>query len=257
MISVVEETEIPMQLFQKPRAAAAMLSLLLLSAGHAGAQSSPTLQQDPYGTNKPLMAVLQNNPYFKALPDPKHTLCGVSYEGETLALYEHLPLAPGVVGTMVADFTQYTDGKLTGTPWMQSGTFGGMILLRGTSSPSRDLEYTGDSIFPLLDGKTFKITLQRQNSKLEYDCKDRYAPESMKIEGIRGRLHLVRCERTTIRSNGERVAEKPNYALCAGSLGLCPLHWTGDDGHKALFETYAVKGEKFSPVSWSCEAAGR
>jgi hypothetical protein len=245
-------TEIPMQLFREPFTTAAM-AFVVLCAGGANAQ---TLQQDPYGTNKPLMAVLENNAYFKALPTPRHTLCGVSYDGETLAVYEHMPLGPGVVGTVVADFTQFTDGKLTGKPWTQSGTFGGMILLRGTSAPSRDLEYTGDSIFPLLDGKTFKIVLQRQNSKLEYNCEDRYAPASMKIDGIQGRLHLVRCNRTTIRNDGQRIPEAPNYALCAGSLGLCPLHWTGDDGHKALFESYTVKGEKFAPVSWACETQG-
>lgn len=240
-----------MQLFRQPIAAAATV-FLLLYAGHANAQPSPTLKQDPYGTNKALMAVLESNAYFKALPTPKHAACGVSHKGETLAVYEHLPLGPGVVGTKVANFTQFTDGKLTGKPWMQSGTFGGMILLRGTAAPSRDLEYTGDAIFPLLDGKTFKIVLQRQNSKLEYDCKDRYAPETMKIEGIQGRLHLVRCNRATIRNDGERVAEKPSYALCSGDLGLCPLHWTGDDGHKALFESYTVQGETFAPVSWTC-----
>lgn len=217
--------------------------------------AAPSLEDDPYGNNKSLYEVLRQNPQFRALPMAKPTLCGVSNsEDETLALYEHTPLGRGVVGTEVADFTKFEDDKLVGESWKQSGAFGGMILLRGTSAPSRDFTYRGDDMFPLAEGKNFTITLQRSQTQLEYACTVRKAPTAMQIKGL-DTLHLVSCQRRTILASGDSNLEKSSHALCSNRAGLCPLHWTGDDGHKALFEHYTVKDEKFSPVSWMCETA--
>lgn len=230
-----------------------LIPACLLFAAVAAWAATP-LEQDPYGNNKSLMDVLRGDAAFRELPMPRHTLCRVDTDaGEGLAIYEHKPLGRGVIGTEVTNFTQYEDDKLVGEPYMQSGAFGGMILLRGTSAPSRDFSYRGDPMFPLADGKNFKITLQRQNSKLEYACTERPAPSSMKLDGLPGQLHLVSCQRRTLHNNGETTLERSNHALCSNSAGLCPLHWTGDDGYKALFESYTVKDEKFSPVSWRCE----
>lgn len=226
--------------------------LLFLSGA---ALAAPALEDDPYGNNKSLFEVLKGNPQFRALPMPRHTVCRVEDAGgEGLAIYEHRPLGRGVVGTEVADYTKFDDDKLVGETYKQSGAFGGMILLRGTSAPSRDFSYRGDDMFPLAEGKNFTITLQRSQSKLEYACTVRGAPGSMKLDGL-DKLHLVSCQRRTLLANGDSRLETSNHALCSNSAGLCPLHWTGDDGHKALFEHYTVKDEKFSPVSWTCEIA--
>lgn len=224
---------------------------LALVAGNLSA-APPSLEEDPVGTNRSLYTALQANPYFKALPTAKHALCGVSHEGETLALYEHLPIGQGAVGTMVADYTKFENGKLVGEPWIQSGAFGGMILLRGTSSPSTAIDVSGDSLFPLVDGKSTKITLTRANSRLEYACSTRFAPKRFDMK-LAGNMYLVSCMRTTIHNSGDITPEKPSYALCNGDVGFCPLHWTGEEGHKALFDYYEVDGERFSPVSWTCE----
>lgn len=232
----------------------ALAGATLLAASIA-ALAAPSFQEDSYGTNKRLYEALKDNPYFQALPDVKHTLCKVSHKDEGLAVYEHLPLGQGVVGTIAADFTKFTDDKLTGEPHMQSGAFGGIILLRGTAAPSHAFSYTGDSMFPLLDGKSFRMSVQRQNSRLEYSCRDRYAPAAFQLAGVRGRLHLVSCERRTVKPDGDWTPEKSSHALCAQSLGFCPLHWVGEDGHKGLFEHFTAGGEKFSPVTWECQSA--
>ena len=229
------------------------VAMLCLALGATDLSAAPpSLEEDPFGTNRELYKALQENPYFKALPTAKHTLCGVSHQGETLAIYEHLPIGSGAVGTMVADYSKFENGKLVGEPWIQSGAFGGMILLRGTAAPSTAIEVTGDSLFPLLDGKSTKITLTRSNSRLEYACSTRYAPKHMDMK-LEGNMYLVSCMRTTIYDNGEVKPEKPNYALCNGDLGFCPLHWVGEDGHKALFDYYETNGQRFSPVEWTCE----
>lgn len=229
-----------------------LIATCLLSMFGA-ASAAPELRDDPYGNNKSLYEVLRNNPQFRALPMAKPTLCRVeTSEGEGLALYEHTPLGRGVVGTEVADYTKFDDDKLVGETYKQSGAFGGMILLRGTSAPSRDFTYRGDDMFPLAEGKNFTITLQRSQTQLEYACTVRNAPRAFKLQGLDS-LHLVSCQRRTITAGGDSRLENSNHALCSNRAGLCPLHWTGDDGHKALFEHYTVKDEKFSPVSWTCE----
>jgi hypothetical protein len=231
-----------------------LIAACLLSAFGA-ASAAPELRDDPYGNNKSLYEVLRNNPQFRALPLAKPTLCRVdTSEGEGLAVYEHTPLGRGVVGTEVADYTKFDEDKLVGETYKQSGAFGGMILLRGTSAPSRDFTYRGDDMFPLVEGKNFTITLQRSQSQLEYACTVRKAPGSMKLKGL-DPLHLVSCQRRTLLGNGDSRLETSNHALCSNQAGLCPLHWTGDEGHKALFEHYTVNNEKFSPVSWTCETA--
>lgn len=229
-----------------------LIATCLLSVS-GGAFAAPELRDDPYGNNKSLYEVLRQNPQFRALPLAKPTLCRVeTSDGEGLAIYEHTALGRGVVGTEVADFTKFEDDKLVGETYKQSGAFGGMILLRGTSAPSRDFSYRGDDMFPLVEGKNFTITLQRSQTQLEYACTVRKAPSAMKLEGLDA-LHLVSCQRRTIMGNGDTRLEASNHALCSNRAALCPLHWTGDDGHKALFEHYTVKDEKFSPVTWKCE----
>jgi hypothetical protein len=228
-----------------------LLAALGLAFCAVAALAAPTLEEDPYGSNKPLVDFLRKQPQFDWMPQAKPVLCGVSYKDETLALYEHTPLGKGIVGTQVADFTKFDNDKLVGEPYRQSGTFGGIILLRGTASPSTSLEFSGAQMFPLVDGKSFKITLQRSRSKLEYACNVDPAPKRFDLN--MGQLYLVSCERHTILPDGERRKEAPNFALCSDRAGLCPLHWTGHDGHKQLFEYYEVNKERFSPVSWQCE----
>jgi hypothetical protein len=227
------------------------LSAVGLALASVVAQAAPSLEQDPFGANKPLVDALRQNFHFKALPTPKPVLCRVGYKDEGLALYEHVPLGQGLVGTTVADFTKFQDDKLVGEPWIQSGTFGGMILLRGTSAPSTELSYAGARMFPLVDGKNFDIVLQRSHSKLAYACEVSPAPKRFDLK--LGPLYLVRCERATLLQNGEKRRETPSYALCSDRAGLCPLHWTGDEGHKQLFDYYEVNKERFSPVEWSCQ----
>lgn len=228
-----------------------LLATLGLALAAAAAIAAPSLEEDPYGNNKSLMDFLRQDPQFKLLPMARPVLCGVSHNDETLALYEHTPLGKGVVGTAVADFTKFDNDKLVGEPWLQSGAFGGMILLRGTSSPSTSMEYSGAQMFPLVDGKNFKITLQRSRTKLEYACNVDPAPKRFDLK--MGQLYLVSCERHTIMGDGERRKEAPSFALCSDRAGLCPLHWNGHEGHKQLFEYYEVNKERFSPVSWACE----
>lgn len=241
-----------MQISRRSRRALAGLGLAC--AALTAYAAVPRLDEDPFGENRGLYTALQANAYFNALPVPKHALCAVQHRGDTLAIYEYVAVARGVVGTIIANFTQFTDGRLSGEPHISSGAFGGMIPLRGTRAPSHAIRVGGDSLFPLLEGKTMTLSLTRSTSRLDYACTTHYAPKRFDL-GLPGKLYLVSCMRTAVSLDEAREAtpQAPSYALCSNHLGFCPMHWNGHEGDKPLFDYYEVDGKRYSPVTWRCE----
>jgi hypothetical protein len=236
-------------------AACRPLVMLCLALGAASLSAAPaSLDENPFGENRSLYDALQGNAHFKALPKPKHTVCGVSYQEETALVYEYVPVGQGVVGTMIAAYTEFDEnGQFKGDqPYTESGTFGGMIVLRGTAEPSTAIDVTGDPLFPLAEGKSTRITLTRKTDRHEYACTTHLAPKRFDMS-LDGDMYLVSCMRTKLSNNGDIIAEKPSYALCNNTVGFCPLHWRGEGNDKSLFDYIDVNGKRFSPVKWTCQ----
>ena len=227
---------------------AALASALVLVCA---VSASPSVEDEQLGAQKAAFEKLRKHAHFQALPKAVQLMCAPHHQGRPVRFHEFVEVAPGILGSQVFDPSMLENGRLVREPQIRTWTFGGLVMLRGSTKPAMDILVEGDRLFPLAEGKSTKITFVRADERLENDCTTRNAPGRFDL-GLPGGMHLVTCKRKRTDTAGNATGIQTSYALCNNHVGFCPLQWQGELGYEGNFDFVEVQGQRYAPVQWRC-----